>query len=100
MNSPVIESIGEVSSMLNLSPLQTKSEIKQDFSQWLVSQVQETNDQIVSADTELRMLATGESDNLHHVMLSLEKAKTSMELVVQVRNKLLEGYQDIMRMQI
>jgi flagellar hook-basal body complex protein FliE len=33
-------------------------------------------------------------------MMSLEKAKLSFELALQVRNKLLEAYQDIMRMQI
>jgi flagellar hook-basal body complex protein FliE len=45
-------------------------------------------------------LATGESGNLHHVLLELEKAKLAFQLTVQVRNKILEGYQDIMRMQI
>jgi flagellar hook-basal body complex protein FliE len=33
-------------------------------------------------------------------MLELEKAKTAFQLTVQVRNKILEGYQEIMRMQI
>ena len=100
MNVTAIESIDTVTNAIDISPLKEKAEIKQDFSQWLASQIQETNEQIATADTELRRLATGETDNLHHVMLSLEKAKTSMELVVQVRNKLLEGYQELLRMQI
>jgi len=71
-----------------------------DFSSWLDTQVQEVNQQILSSEDKLQSLATGEYNNLHDVMMSLEKAKLSFELVVQVRNKLLEGYQEIMRMQI
>ena len=65
-----------------------------------MEQVKETNEQIKASDINLRKLAMGEMDNLHQVMMSLEKAKTSFELVLQVRNRLLEGYQEILRMQI
>ncbi len=77
-----------------------KPEVESDFSNWLSGQLSGTNKYIQTAETELRNMAAGETDNIHHVMLSLEKAKTSMELVVEVRNKLLEGYQEIMRMQV
>ena len=77
-----------------------RSESKSDFTNWLSEQVNVTNDQINTADQALQDLAVGKTDNLHHVMLSLEKAKLSLELVVQVRNKLLEGYQELLRMQI
>jgi flagellar hook-basal body complex protein FliE len=71
-----------------------------DFGQWLNTQVSEVNSQIHSSQAGLVQLATGEGGNLHHVMLELEKAKTAFQLTVQVRNKILEGYQEIMRMQI
>lgn len=71
-----------------------------EFSKWFNTQLAELNHQISESDSQLRMLATGETNNIHQVMLSLEKAKTSFELTLQVRNKLLEGYHDIMRMQI
>jgi len=71
-----------------------------DFGKWLTEQLNELNNNIVKADFKLRQLATGETSNIHQVMLSLEKAKLSMELTVQVRNRLLEGYQEVMRMQI
>lgn len=73
---------------------------KSEFSQWFESQLSEINSQIKTSESELRQLATGETSNIHHVMMSLEKAKTSFQLALQVRNKLLEGYQEIMRMQI
>lgn len=70
------------------------------FADWLTQQLSETNAQIVKADDGVRRLALGEADNLHQVMINLEKAKLSFELVVQVRNKILDAYQDLMRMQI
>jgi flagellar hook-basal body complex protein FliE len=71
-----------------------------DFMQWMNAQVGDVNSQIQSSQAGLVQLATGESGNLHHVLLELEKAKLAFQLTVQVRNKILEGYQDIMRMQI
>jgi flagellar hook-basal body complex protein FliE len=72
----------------------------QDFSQWLASHVEQVNQHLVAADTQVRQLAVGEATNLHQVMLTLEQAKLQFELLLQVRNKVLEAYQDIMRMQI
>jgi flagellar hook-basal body complex protein FliE len=70
------------------------------FAEWLTQQISVTNNQIIQADDGVRRLALGETDNLHQVMIQLEKAKLSFELIMQVRNKLLEAYQDVMRMQI
>ena len=71
-----------------------------DFANWLGEQVGDINTQLMTAETGLAQLATGETGNLHHVMLELQKAKLDFQLALQIRNKVLEGYQDIMRMQI
>ena len=71
-----------------------------DFAAWLAQQVDDVNTKISQADTQVRQLAVGESTNIHQVMISLEKARMSLELVVQVRNKVLEAYQNVMQMQI
>lgn len=70
------------------------------FSAWLEQQVRTTNTDIVSADSSVRQLAVGEPVNLHQVMVQLAHARLQLELVVQVRNKLLDAYQDLMKMQI
>ena len=70
------------------------------FSAWLEQQLQATNTDVVSADTAVRQLAVGEPVNLHQVMVQLERARLQLELVVQVRNKLVDAYQDLMKMQI
>ena len=71
-----------------------------DFSTWLNQHVDGLNQQLLESDNQLRSLAMGKTENLHQVMLSLEQTKISFELALQVRNKLLDAYQDIMRMQI
>ena len=71
-----------------------------DFASWIAREMGATNDKLAQSDQMLQRLATGEVDNLHQVMLSMEEAKLSFQLLVQVRNKLLEAYQDILRMQV
>jgi flagellar hook-basal body complex protein FliE len=70
------------------------------FASWLDHELSQVNQQLLGSDVQMRSLAAGDVENLHQVMMSLEKAKLSFELVVQVRNRLLEAYQDVMRMQV
>ncbi|WP_137939833.1 flagellar hook-basal body complex protein FliE [Chitinivorax sp. B] len=72
----------------------------QNFAAWFDGQVQQVSQQIAVADQGLQKLAMGDASNLHHVMLQLEEAKLSVQLFVQVRNRMLEAYQDVMRMQM
>jgi flagellar hook-basal body complex protein FliE len=76
------------------------SSAKGDFASWMDKQVGQVNDQILQSDNNLQKLATGQTDNLHQVMLSLEEAKMSFQLFLQVRNRLLEAYQEVIRMPI
>jgi len=66
----------------------------------LLAQLDAVSSQINGAQTQLTQLATGASGDLHNVMLELTRARLAFELTLQVRNKVLEGYQDIMRMQL
>jgi flagellar hook-basal body complex protein FliE len=71
-----------------------------DFGGWLASSLDGVNRQLVQADQGIKTLATGEAQNLHQVMISLEEARLGLQLLVQVRNRLLESYQEILRMQV
>lgn len=71
-----------------------------DFADWIAREATALNNQLQHADATVQRLASGDGANLHTVMMDLEKAKLSFELVVQVRNRLLEGYQEVMRMQV
>ena len=52
------------------------------------------------ADTAIKELVAGRSKNIHETMLTIERADTSLKLMMQVRNKILEAYREIMRMQV
>lgn len=70
------------------------------FATWFSNQVQQVNKDMAVADSNLQSLATGENTNLHQVMISLEEARLSFQLLMQVRNRVLEAYQEVMRMQV
>lgn len=70
------------------------------FAHWFTQQLQQVSGDLRTADLQLQDLAAGTSQNLHQVMISLEEARLSFQLLMQVRNRVLEAYQDVMRMQI
>jgi len=69
------------------------------FSETLKSFYSQVNDQINEANQKSEEFATGKHYDLHEIMIATEKANISFRLLLQIRNKLLEGYQEIMRMQ-
>lgn len=97
----VISEVGPAVDAMPLGNLQppTKTDFS-EFGQWLSQEMGQVNQQIQAAEVQVQKLAAGEEDNLHQVMIALNKASTSFELMVQVRNKVLEGYQELMRMQV
>ncbi|OOG44443.1 flagellar hook-basal body complex protein FliE [Polaromonas sp. A23] len=71
-----------------------------DFSTWFSNEIARANQALGTADSQLKQLAAGDPIPVHEVMLSLEEAQLTFQLVTQVRNRLLEAYQDILKMQI
>jgi flagellar hook-basal body complex protein FliE len=67
------------------------------FSDWFAGEVSAVNDKLVTADHDMQKLAVGSAGNLHEVMIHMEEARLSFQLLAQVRNKLLEAYQEVMR---
>ena len=56
--------------------------------------------QLKTSQADLQQLALGETQNLHEVMIRLEESRIAFQLMLQVRNRVLEAYQDVMKMQI
>ena len=69
------------------------------FTDLLLKNLQDVNRLQLQADDAAKQMVLGEVDDIHQVMLATEKAKLAMQLTVQVRNKLVESYQEIARMQ-
>ncbi|MGD9569206.1 MAG: flagellar hook-basal body complex protein FliE [Sedimentibacter sp.] len=49
-------------------------------------------------DEDIYKLGVGESDDLHNLMINTQKAEVSLDLLIQLRNKALDAYNEIMRM--
>ena len=62
--------------------------------------VSKVNDIQVQSDKSVQGLASGENKNLHEVMIAVEKSSIAFQFMSQVRNKALEAYQEVMRMQV
>lgn len=71
-----------------------------DFARVLAESLGSLNQKMLSADTALQRLSTGAETNLHDVMMRLGEARSSLQLVLQVRNRLVEAYSELTRMQI
>lgn len=70
------------------------------FANMLTDAVSSTNDQMLNADLQGKAMLAGESKNIHEVMIALEKANLSFRFLTQVRNKAVEAYQEVFRMQL
>jgi len=58
------------------------------------------NSELVGAEKMSRDFALGEDIDLHQVVLATERASLALQLTIQIRNKIIESYQEIMRMQV
>jgi flagellar hook-basal body complex protein FliE len=104
MNPPVqaVEAIGGLAPMATSQPSQpsVQAEPATQFGQWFVREVEAVNTQMVNAERSVQQLAAGGSANLHETMLQLEQARLSFQLAIQVRSRILDAYQEVMRMQV
>ena len=66
----------------------------------LSNYVGEVNQLQHDAETQVQKLAAGETDNLHDVTIAMSEAETSFELMMEIRNKLVEAYKEINRMPV
>lgn len=76
------------------------AEAAESFSRLLKDVVAELGRTQETADVSITRLALGEPVDLHQVALEVEKASLAFQLALQVRNKMVEAYQEIMRMQV
>lgn len=66
----------------------------------MLNSLNETNELQKSAETEEVKFALGESENTHDLLIAQAKANVALQYTVAVRDKLIEGYKEIMQMQI
>ena len=70
------------------------------FGESIKNAISEVNNLQTEADTVASKLAAGDAIEIHQAMIAMQKASTALQFTIQVRNKIIEAYQEIMRMQV
>lgn len=96
-----------MSAISQLTPIRTPSvnkptpaEVSQEFSSFLSDAVNKVNQAQVESSNLADKFAAGEITDLHQVTVAGQKASVMLQMTMQVRNKMIESYQEIMRMSI
>ena len=66
----------------------------------LAKTMESVNETQLQADHAIKDIVAGKSKNIHETMLSIQQAELSLKTMMQVRNKILEAYKEIIRMQV
>lgn len=70
------------------------------FGELLKNFAGDVNNLQFKAANSIDMLVTGQSTDVHQVMVAVEEAGIALDLMLEIRNRVLEGYQELIRMQV
>jgi flagellar hook-basal body complex protein FliE len=97
MRMPGVDSASEIGKVSGAGGSQAAND---SFGNLLGKMVEEVNAKQNQATDTVNALQSGGNVSLHQAVIAMEEASVSFQLMVEVRNKLLESYQELMRMQI
>lgn len=73
---------------------------KTRFGALLKDAISTVNDLQQKSDIEIQKIITGESDELHTAVIAMQRADVSFQMMMQVRNKIVQAYQEVLRMPV
>lgn len=91
--------ITEVGVKQNVTP-NTPYEAQQKFGDFLKTAIEGVNENQKASDVLTEKLINGENVELHNVMIASQKASITLSATMEIRNKVIEAYQEIMRMPV
>lgn len=91
-----VENVMKTEAQIKPSP----SESQQNFGAYLKNAINEVNTNQVQSDVLTEKLVLGENVELHDVMIAAQKATITLNATMEVRNKVIEAYQEIIRMPV
>ncbi len=97
----MIEKISGVQNLQNTANMANTQNVKSDsdFGKILSDAIKSVNDEQKSVEQLSDDFAQGKVSNIHELVVEAEKASISLRLTVEVRNKIVDAYREIMRMQ-
>lgn len=94
----MVPSVGPAGGVRPAAPVNTPA--TRDFKSVLIQSLEEVNRLQTAADAGVQRLLTGETDNVAEVLAAVNKAGIAFDLLMEIRNKLTEAYQEIKQMQV
>ncbi len=73
---------------------------KESFKKTLLGYIDQVNELQNRADRSIEKLISGETKDIHQVMIAAEEASISFQLMMELRNKILDAYHEVMRIQV
>ena len=98
MSLSPINAVGPVQGLTSVGPAARTEKSANGFLQTVANVAREANRAQVQADEQVAQLAAGKTDNVHQVMLALGKAEVSFNYMLEVRNRVLEAYKELMNL--
>ena len=97
-----LQSIGTNSILSNLNISNTTEEKTNgtSFSNVLSDAISKVNESEVNANNKIESLIKGEDVEMHEVMLAMQESVLSLQALIEVRNKTVEAYQEISKLQL
>lgn len=95
----MINRIGNNNNLLN-NTLVKKKDKTPSFSDTLEKYIESVNNDQIAAQDSITKFLKGETKDVHSTIISIEKAEVSLQMMLQLRNKVIQGYQEIMRIQV
>ena len=86
--------------LVGLKKTETSSHQDFSFKDVINSEIKSLNDKQIQADKMTEGFISGQVEDLHAVLITTEESRLSIELAVQVRNKIVEAYKEINNMQL
>ena len=94
-----VDSFKPLAAQLKTPALEQKTETS-SFGSMLQDSLNEVNDLQVKADRSVEDLVSGRSKNIHETMINISKADIAFRMTMQIRNKVIDAYQEVMRMNV
>lgn len=85
---------------IGVQHMPTSNEAQQSFGSFLKEAINDVNKNQIESDRMTERLVLGENVELHEVMIAAQKAAISLNATMEVRNKVVEAYQEIIRMPV
>lgn len=95
-----IEGIHQPYPFREAQKVDTQKDKGSDFSSMLIDAIKEVNRLQVESNKAIEELATGAKENIHETMIAIEKASISFQMMMQIRNKIIEAYDQLMKTNI